>query len=63
MSLQLSKIGRNNDSALSNGDQDTKKHKEKFLMFVRVLIKYLERVRIEKNERETDYVLYNYKNK
>ena len=48
---------------MSNGDQDTKKHKEKFLMFVRVLIKYLERVRIEKNERETDYVLYNYENK
>ena len=55
MSLQFSKIGKNG-SALSNGD-------EKFLMFVRVLIKYLEQVRIEKNERETDYVLYNYENK
>ena len=49
MSLQFSKIGKNG-SALSNGDQDTKKHKEKFLVFVRVLIQYLEQVRIEKKE-------------
>ena len=48
-SKQFSKIGKN-DSALSNGDQDTKKHKEKFLVFVRVLIQYLEQVRIKKKE-------------